>query len=174
MNVLFFGIALLIAAFFIHFVIWKIRIPMHQKSTLILIFSAVLMAGAALLFIFKHKVSFFGITAPQTVYEYLQLCIFFISLELAYMVTYSALEADSPSLVIVMDIYKAGAGGLDEKIFKKEMSNDVLIMPRMRDMVFEKMAYLDNGKYKLTPKGLTIVRVFTLYRKILKTAQKGG
>jgi hypothetical protein len=110
---------------------------------------------------------------PQKIPEYLHICLIFISLTLSYMITYSALEADSPTLVMVMTIEKAGQEGLDKKEFDSILNDDLLIKPRIRDLITDKMAYLDEEKYKLTSKGVLFARIFILYRRLLN-APKGG
>lgn len=89
------------------------------------------------------------------------------------MITYSAIEADSPSLVMIRAVAKAGSGGLNKKEFEKTMNDDLLVIPRVRDLLNDKMAYIDGEKYRLTPKGFLFARLFVLSRKILN-APKGG
>ena len=98
---------------------------------------------------------------------------FYLSLLLAYMITYTALEADSPSLVMVMAISSAAPDGLDKTRFDQMMSDDTLIVPRIKDLVLDKMAYVDGEKYHLTPKGILMAQIFVFYRKLL-AAPKGG
>ncbi len=174
MRELLYGIILIALAFFIHISLWKIRQPTHQKSILICIFSIILIAGSGILFYFRQYVSLFGIKAPQEFYGYFQICIFFISISLAYMVTYSALEADSPSLVMIMTIANSGSDGLSQKNFEEKINNDTLIMPRLKDTLSEKLAYLNGDKYNLTLKGRIIARIFIIYRNIIKRERKGG
>lgn len=174
MSVLLYSIALVVTAFLLHISIWKISQPTHQKSILIAIFSLTLASGLFILFYFRKHVGLLGIKAPQEIFEYLQICIFYISVNLAYMVTYSALEADSPSLVMIMTIAKAGETGLDKRAFEEKINDDILIMPRLNDILSEKLAYLDNGIYRLTPKGRLIAYIFIAYRKIIKREKKGG
>jgi len=174
MNVLIFSLLLPAIAFTIHLIVWKAHLPTHQKSILICIFSVTLAAGLIILFIFRQYINLLGIRAPQGLYEYLQICIFFVSISLAYMVTYSALEADSPSLVMIMTIANSGSEGLSQKNFEEKINNDTLIIPRLKDAVSEKLAYFNEDKYSLTPKGRVIARIFLIYRKIIKRERKGG
>lgn len=90
------------------------------------------------------------------------------------MVTYSALEADSPSLVMIMTIAHSGSEGLSQKSFEEKINNDTLIVPRLKDALSEKLAYLNGNKYILTPKGRIIARMFITYRRIIKREEKGG
>jgi len=112
--------------------------------------------------------------APDTISEYLHITLFVISLTLAYIITYSALEADSPSLVMIMNIASAGSDGLPKKKFEQLMTDDILIIPRVRDLLRDKMVCIENGKYKLTAKGIVFTRIFIVYRHILKIPPKGG
>jgi len=174
MSVLFYGFCLVFIALFIHFSVWKIRLPHNQTKTLLGIFSATLAIGGPILWKYSADIRFFGITAPATIHEYLILCIFFVSLTLAYVTTYSALEVDSPSLVMVMEIAKAGSKGLDKNVLSQKLNNDILVIPRIKDLVIGNLVYLDGNIYKLTEKGLFIARLFAAYRKLMEKTEKGG
>ena len=67
-------------------------------------------------------------------------------------------------------IAKAGKEGLDEKLFYQMMNGDILIKPRINDLLNDKMAYLEGYKYKLTPKGRLLVRIFYTISKVIKCA----
>ena len=93
---------------------------------------------------------------------------------MAYITTYSALEVDSPSLVMVMKIAKAGSNGLKKESFEHEMDDGILVVPRIRDLITGGMANLDEGRYRLTPKGVLVSRIFIAYRKLMNRDGKGG
>jgi hypothetical protein len=112
--------------------------------------------------------------APNTLSEFLHIFLFVTSFTLAYMITYSALEADSPSLVMIMSIANAGPKGLPQEKFKQLMTDEMLIVPRIRDLLRDKMVYVEGKKYKLTTKGLVSAWIFIVYRHILNISQKGG
>lgn len=173
MSVLAYTIILFTVAFFIHLIIWKICLPRNQTRALVLIFSAILIFGILLLKISLDQVNAFDLVIFKTIYGYLQLCLLFVSLTLAYIVTYSGLEVDSPSLVMVMKIAQAGPHGLNKNILEANMNDDLLVLPRLRDLLSARMVYLDRGKYKLKGAGLLVARIFVVYRKLLKL-EKGG
>jgi len=147
-------------------------LPKRQTKVLLQIFLITLSAG---IFSFKPLFSLTGINifAVLDVSEYLHISIFFISLLLAYMITYSAIEADSPSLVMVLNIAGTGPAGLDKVEFDRIINDDVLVKPRVHDLVIDKMVYLEGDRYRLTRKGVLLSRIFIIYRKILG-AGKGG
>jgi len=172
MKVLFWGLCLLVLAFLLHLVVWKVRLPKRQTKIMLIIFFVTLVTGSA--FLWTHPAySLFGIEAPGVWTEFLRIALLFTAFTLAYMITYSALEADSPSLVMVLSIARAGPEGLSKDVFFQQMTDDILIKPRVRDLLTDKMAYLDGDTYRLTPKGTLLAKIFVVYRSILG-AGKGG
>ena len=163
MSVLFYSLTLVFIPFLIHLSIWRIHLPRNQTKVLLQIFFGTLIIGILILGKFS-----------ATICEYLQLSFLFISLTLAYITTYSAVEADSPSLVMVMNITKAGPDGVDKDSFEQKMSDDILVVPRIRDLITGRLIYPNGEVCKLTKKGIFIARLFIAYRKLLKKSQKGG
>lgn len=174
MGILFYGLALFLIAFFVQLVIWKIRLPRNQIKALLQIFFLVLAIGVSILFKSCGSNYFFGIALPRTMFEITQLSLLFISLTLAYMVTYSAIEVDSPSLVMILNVAEAGRAGLDKKSFEEKMNDNILVKPRIKDLLTGGLAYLDEGRYRLTPKGALLAGIFIKYRKLIGTTEKGG
>jgi hypothetical protein len=119
------------------------------------------------------QIILFGYPFPKTFLENLKLFFFYVSLALAYIATYSAIEADSPSLLILIKISQAGDAGIDKLIFDKLWNDDLLVMPRIQDLVNDQMIYLENDRLKISKKGEILVSIFLLYRKIIN-APKGG
>lgn len=160
MYILFLGLSLFIIAFLLHFIIWKIRVPKRQTNTLLGIFLGVYLLD---IFLFVRP-GFF---------ECLYIFVLFISLTLAYIITYSAIEVDSPSLSLVMAFIKSGSVGLSRDDIFKFMSDKKLVISRISDLVRDKLIYKISEKYKLTRKGRNFILIFILYRKLLG-AEKGG
>ena len=173
MKVLVFGSLLFILAFVLHLVIWKIRLPRRQVKTMLQIFFITLIAGVSALWNAPSSFTFMGIPSPSSLWECLHITLFFISLTLAYMITYSALEADSPSLVMIMTIHKSEPEGLDRDRFSALMSDDTLVIPRIKDVLLDRMVYMDGNRYCLTEKGKLMARMFIFYRALIK-APEGG
>jgi hypothetical protein len=174
MSTLIWGGGAFFLAFLAHLAVWRIRLPKRQTKTLLLLMFSVLCAMTALL-----KAGGAGLAAlcgwsvPVTAGDYLHLTLFDISLILSYVITYSALEADSPSLIIAMTVAGAGVEGITEDDFSDFVNADRLLKPRIRDLVLDKMVYLDNGRYRLTFKGRLFARLFIAHRKLLGRG-KGG
>jgi hypothetical protein len=122
---------------------------------------------------FSSFIMVWGISAPVSVIEYLHVALFFMSLAFVYITSYPAWEADSPTVLIIMAIGKAGSDGLDKSVFQKLMKDNLLLKPRVKDLVKDNMVYMDGDRYRLTSKGALLARVFVFYRKLIN-ASKGG
>lgn len=174
MSTLIWGGGSFLLAFLLHLAVWRIRLPKRQTKTLLIIMFSVLGAALVMLKFFGAGLAArYGWPVPVTVGDYLHLTLLNVSLILSYMITYSALEADSPSLVIALTVAGAGAEGMTEDDFRNFVNDDRLVKPRIKDLVLDKMAYLENGRYRLTFKGLMLARLFILYRNLLGRG-KGG
>lgn len=173
MPILFYASVAFVLSFFIHLVIWKIHLPKTNHTVLLLgIFFLVLAVIIAVAIAIKDLLPS-SIYKLESLFDYLDLLTLYTSLTLAYIVTYSAIEVDSPSLVIVLHIAKSGPKGLDRLALSSIMNNDNLVLPRIKDLVDDKMAYLDNGIYRLTPKGIFWANIFIFFRRVLNVPMGG-
>ncbi len=162
MHVLSSGLIFFSIAFILHFIIWKIRVPRRQTNALLAIFFSVCILG---IFLF----------AKSGFFESLYIFVLFSSLTLAYVITYSAIEVDSPSLSLVMAFVKSGRSGLNREDISKFMTDEKLVICRINDLLRDKLIYKDpqTANFKLTTSGRNFVTIFVLYRRLLG-AQRGG
>lgn len=165
MNVLGYGLLAFLFAFLIHFIIWKVRVPKKNQTVVLL----EIFFGVLVLSVFLKGTSSF--------YDFLAYIFLYISLTFAYITTYSAIEVDSPSVTMILTIAKESTKdsnvGLDREAFYSRMNNEVLIVPRIKDLVKDKMIFFEKDKYRLTAKGLFLVNIFIWWRKLMN-APKGG
>lgn len=173
MKVLFWGLMIFGLSFLLHFIIWKIHLPKKHTKALLQVFFFTLIACISILISFSLFSVKFRTIAPGGFKEYFHICLFFISLMLAYIVNYSALEVDSPSLTMVLDIAKRGDAGLGQEEIRLLMNDDLLVNPRISDLITNHMIYLKNDKYRLTYRGFLFARIFVFYRRLLNLP-KGG
>lgn len=170
---LFYGMALILIALVVHLSLWKIDLPKNHTKLLLGIFLVILIIGIFILNKFKNQIALWSIAGPTIPAEYLQLVLLYISLTLAYLTTYSVIEVDSPSFLILIIIDKEGLRGLSLEKFNEIMTDEILVKPRIKDLINGTMIYLDKDKYKLTNKGLWLIRIFVFCRKLLNLG-KGG
>jgi hypothetical protein len=170
MNVLFWGVLTGAAAFLTHLAIWRIRLPKRQLRMVAIVF------GAAQVLVLAAHGTALGPWLPMPLAgmpEAAAYLLFCTAWTLAYMITYTALEVDSPSLVIVDRIAGAGSGGLAAPALEKLVSDEQLVVPRVHDLVRDGMLAQCDGVFQLTSKGRRFIAPFETYRKLLGR-ERGG
>ena len=160
MKTLTFGAGLFIIAILAHIAIWRFRLPKNHIKALILIFAITLSAGL----LFSKRAEF----------EIFSAAFLYISLALAYIASYPAIEADSPSISIISMIANAGSKGQSKEDIESAMGDDILILPRLNDLLKSRLISLNEGRYALMPRGRIAVRIFALSRKLLEEGALGG
>lgn len=170
MSVFFWGIFTPLLAFLVQLIWWRIRLPRYQTKTAIAIFLATLAAVLAGLMICGSA----SPLIPRSPWQYLHIALMHMALLCAWVITYSALEADSPTLVMVARLLKAGSDGVREADLVASMADEVLLVPRVQDLIRDKMATMDeSGRYRLTSKGHLFLKMVYGYRG-LTGASIGG
>ena len=96
-----------------------------------------------------------------------------LALAAAYVMTYPAIEVESPTLVMIEAITRRGAEGLPRELLFEQLNDAVLVAPRIRDLVAEGWAEEHDGRLQLTAPGRRLVRMFILWRRLLG-AEQGG
>ena len=90
-----------------------------------------------------------------------------IAFALAYTITYSAIEVDSPSLVMLLEVAKRGEAGMATEEFHTHFSDKLLVDPRVADMLRDGLAVARGEQIVITAKGRAFVRIFIGFRAIL-------
>ena len=173
MKTLFWGGLIFSFFFLVHLALWKIRLPRRQVKTILIILFGGLAASLAALAAAPAGSLLLGVPRPLGVSEFVQVALFVTALTLAYMITYTAIEADSPSLVMILKIKAGGARGVRKEEFDDFLSDELLIKPRVDDLVTDKMAELSGGRYHLTSKGRLMARIFNLSKSVLRLGTGG-
>jgi hypothetical protein len=173
MGVLLYGAWLYGIALALHLAVWKVHVPRKQMRALLVLFLAVLVCGSAVFARCAESVSILGLGRPVSAADYVQVGLFFVALSLAYIVTYSAVAADSPTLIMILRIAEAGGAGMDRASLERAIDDNVLIAPRLKDLLTAQLVELDGETYRLTLKGVRWARLFAFYRNLIR-AGKGG
>lgn len=170
MIVLIFSLALFGIAFLAHVILWRIALPKNHSVMLGLIFLITLGLGLFVL----NAFDLYGFSSCLAWFQKAQLILLFLALSFAYIITYTAVEAQSPSIEIVLRIADAGTAGLGRDELAAQMSDEKLVLPRLKDLLGSKMAILEDAKYRLTPLGRSFITVFVVYGNLMGKKQKGG
>lgn len=172
MNVLICGFVLFGTAFLLHAGLWRIKRPANTIKALVALFGMVLISGLITL-LWLGRIYPDTLILPHELINYIYTVIIFLSLFMTYLLSYPAIEADSPSLVIISHISGSGSRGILAAKIKELLRDDLLIEPRLKDLVDSGMVDLTGSVYKINKKGILFLRPFMAYRRFLKLG-KGG
>lgn len=167
MTVLIPGLVIFGLAMLVHLAWWRIFLPRRQIKALLVLFLAATGVSLLLLALLIRLAPEWQGYGPADLWGYLHVAEMVLALGLSYMVTYSALEADSPSLVIALTIADQGTHGLAAEDLAQAMSDERLVRPRLEDLVLDQMAFWQGERLLLTPKGQALARLFAFYRRLL-------
>jgi hypothetical protein len=135
--------------------------PRRATRALLIFFPSALLAAFLLSRVLLHL----DALAPKTVWEWLHVIEIHIALSLAYIVIYSALEQDSPSLTILKYLAEAGNGGRSRQDLHA-MIGDEFIDSRLVALRNGGMLLCANSHYQLTLRGKRWAWLFARFRKL--------
>ena len=172
MKIFFIGCFLFCFAISFHLIIWKIRLPEKQLVSLLKVFFSIFILWLGLSIIFLFDVINFKFTLSLS--EMIHITLLYISLSLSYVVAYSTIEADSPSLRVNMILFEKGEKGIDRQELIKTLNMDQFFASRVGRLVEDKMIKKIDDGYALDTKGMVLMNIVLCYRKILKISEELG
>jgi hypothetical protein len=110
---------------------------------------------------------------PQTFIDSFSFIMLYTALAVSYVTTYSAVQADSPSLTMLLKIEEGGSRGLARDELEAHLNDEVIIIPRLNDLVTGKLVIYDNRRYIIGPRGSMLAKSHILYRRLLRM-EKGA
>lgn len=154
-------------------VVWRIWRPAGHYQALSLLYLVVLAVSAGVFSILGPALPLSAWIVPASLRDCVDFVMLFTAGTLAYMVTYSAVQADSPSMAILLQIEAAGAEGLGRSEITAALNDQVLVLPRLQDLVIGKLVAVHRERYVISARGALLARIYVSYRALLKM-QKGG
>lgn len=173
MTIFFLPFILFAVGFAAHIAIWRLKRPRATGQTLIVTMVASILGGAALLKAVSEFMPGLAPLLPDTLAAWTQTIIAALSFAAAYVMTYPAMEAESPTLVMIDLITKAEPKGLTREELLCRLDDEFLVIPRVDDLVREGLATEADQRIRLTGKGLQLEQMFTAWRRLL-SAGIGG
>ncbi len=170
---LIYGIGLLFLAFVLHVIVWRLRVPKRQGRGILTIFAVTLSVGLVFAVSAGYTEGNFWERACDQLLRSSNWILLYISCTLAYLISFTAIEADSPSLVMVKHILETGDEGLVPGTLRDRIANDELVVPRISDLVRDKMVVQEQGCLLLTPKGRFLSRLFSFQRRLFRLGAGG-
>lgn len=156
-------------ALLIHVVWWRVRRPSADIGAMLglfVLFPCVVdgtMAAAGAL----------GASTPLTPLESAAALVLNIALSGAYLWTYPASQAQSPTLYILLAVGRA-PDGLDRAGIVAALRAAGLVGDRIEDLLRNALVQREGDRIVLRPGGKALARVFTAYRRWLGIENLGG
>jgi len=160
------GVALLAAALSIHVVLWRFRLPKSQLKTLLLIFLVVWLLAVSL----WGMGHLWGVSLLGLFY----FSLFYWSAALCYVITYSAMEGDSPTLSLTRHLHRKGALGISHEEVEKFFRQRPFVGARIRALVMDNIFIEESGGYRLASGKYLFFRLILGYRRVVFGAIKSG
>lgn len=170
MNVLIFCLTAFLAAYLLHVVVWLFRVPSSPFPAMLVLFAAAWLAVAAL---GAFLPAFPAAWRPAGLWQWLAAAVFHAACSLSYIIVYSALEQDSPTITIVKHTDLAGTRGCAPGDYKKVITDDLIIHSRLRAMLEGRLAERRGDRLYLAPKGAFWNRLFGAWMKLLALREGG-
>lgn len=160
------SLALFSVTWLLHVLWFRVRQPRARIQGLLLLFSSgglVLAAGLAWA-PWRHAGVEALVRSPALPVTAIVL---YVLLSLVYIVVYTAVEVDSPSVLIALLVHHRGAQGITYAELREALTNENLVLNRLADLVAAGSVSSDGSSYRLEARGLIIARVFAAYRALL-------
>lgn len=148
----------LFTGFCLHVLWWQIAMPRNSTLALLNVFAWVL----CMALIFMND---FAVILP--------FALLYLGCALVYIIMYSAIEQQSPTLSIVGLIYSAGHHGCDIQALKQQLKPDAQIKQRLNLIADSGMIMQRQGNWVLTFKGQNWARIFSL-AAVVFGLERGG
>jgi hypothetical protein len=156
------GLVLLLLAFCVHIIMWRVHPPRRSIRALLCIFAATPLVA----------IPIDTLIAPLAVFadasDAVRILLFYVSCALVYVVLYSAIESRSPSLAIVSYVASHGSAGCAEADLADRITDDEGISARVAAMKVARMIVVSDEQCTLTPTGRRWAGLFELAGAIFR------
>ncbi|MCB1192964.1 MAG: hypothetical protein KDK90_21140 [Leptospiraceae bacterium] len=170
MTIFFHGTGIFLFSFFIHILIWRLNLTQKTPKDIIKIFLGLYMV----IFVYILVIKFYQNQVNVEFFiNYLYIYIVSFSLFFAYLLTYPAIESDSPSNTILLKLEKHPEGMPKEELLQIFDDNSS-ILERIKGLERDRKVIQINGKYILTNEGKRFFKIFKYTRMIYTKEPFGG
>ena len=162
MVVLISGLALFFLAYSIHVTVWRVRPPRHEWRTLIFVFSGFAAVALAVV-LCGSETQRLGLTLPRLALTLL----LFGGLSIVYLILFSALQADSPTLTMIRLIRHRRSDGITTAELSANFTSRSYPRERLDRMIEDGLVQSVDGRLRIAPHGKRFASVVLSYRELL-------
>jgi hypothetical protein len=173
MIVLVLTVATLLAAFLFHLGLWRLRVPVHQLKALLMIFM-VFFAGATVAVAMHSSWIGFGDEGTAPWLAWLYFALFYWVAAFCYVITYSAMEGDSPTLSLTRHLHRRGSEGISHDEIEEFFRQRPFVGARVKALVTDNVFIEEQSGYRLSAGRYLFFRVILGYRRIVFGPIKSG
>ena len=156
----------IIVAWCLHLAAWRVRLPKSQLKALFLIFVSVWAVVVA--------ASLAAGWPIKAVVEFLYFSLIYWSAALCYMITYSAMEGDSPTLSLTRHLHRRGEKGISHEEIEDFFRQRPVVGARVKALVTDNVFIEEEGGYRLSAGRYLFFRVILGYRRVVFGPIKSG
>ena len=163
MRIFFTTLVLFLAAFGVHFVLWKVRLPKNHTRALLVIYACVFVLWLAV-----------HIVRGEALLPMAQVGLYYWAVSLCYIITYSAVEGDSPTLSLMRFLSENGGEGRSREEIARFMEARPFIAARIAALINSGLIYEREGRYQLAGRPSLGFRLILGFRRLYGPIPKGG
>jgi hypothetical protein len=154
MKILIDAFLLFLAAFGVHLILWRFALPRRQTAVLVAIFGGAWLVFLALGFADRPLFSVYS-------------SLLYWSAALAYLVTYSAMEGDSPTLSLIRHLDSTGDAGISQAEMDLFFEKRPFVRARLDALVNDGILVADESGYRLAGGTPFLFRIVLVYRRVV-------
>ena len=171
MSFLFLAAGALFIAWIVHLAIWRWRLPKAQLKTLLVIFAVVCVFTALSVLAGVAGAASF---AAGSLVGFLYFCLIYWSAALCYVITYSAMEGDSPTLSLTRHLHRKAAEGVSHEEIEEFFRQRPFVGARVKALVMDNIFIEESGGYRLASGSHLFFRLILGYRRVVFGPVKAG
>lgn len=147
----------------VHVVIWKVRFPKRHTPMLLIICIAVFFLWLAV-----------SLACHKALLTLLHTALYYWSLTLCYIITYSAIEGDSPTLSMMRFVEDRGADGCTSEEIARFVEEHPFIGARVSALLNSGLIRKENDRYVVAGSQPFGFRLIFAFRRLYGSIPKGG
>ena len=155
---------IIILTFFSQIIVWRLFKPKNTGKSLLFV---LLLFNLFYYFLFRSYFIFDEFGNDITLLIFLAI----LSFDFMYIFGFPPVEHPSPSVELIDNIRKNKSLNIKKYIKKKEKKNIIKI--KIQQLINEKYLVRERSYYKLTKKGKILVKVFSIYKSLIKQGLGG-
>jgi len=170
MNVFLAMLVVLGLTFAVHFAWWRLALPRRQRAALLVLFA---LGGVLFSLPAAFVVQLAGLSS-LTFIQWMNVALGVLSVALAYVVTYSALEADSPTLSLMRHIADAEPDGMTFTALENFINERPFVAARLSSLLDEGMLVQREDRFFLADHPYTLFRLVLFHRNVVLSLGEAG